>query len=40
MKIYFDHKFKQWCAEDNVDGHIVAAWGDTEEEAINRFNEI
>lgn len=40
MKIYFDKKFKQWCVEDNVDGHTVAAWGDTREEAIKRFNEI
>lgn len=37
MKVYYDPKFKQWCAEEYKDNILKASWGDTEEEAIERF---
>ena len=39
MKVYYDHKFRQWCAEETTDKYSKAAWGDTKEEAIERFNK-
>ena len=39
MRTYFDKRFNQWCTEDDT-GQIMAAWGDTKEESIKRFNEI
>lgn len=40
MKVYYSHKFHQWCAEENDGKYSKAAWGDTEQEAIDRFNSI
>jgi hypothetical protein len=39
MKVYFDHKFHQWCAEESNGSQVSAAWGDTKEEAIERFKK-
>jgi len=40
MKVYYDYKFRQWCADDSHDGIAHAAWGDTKEEAINNLHSI
>ena len=37
MKVYYDNKFKQWCAEETNGTVVLAAWGDTKEQAIERF---
>ena len=40
MKTYFDRTFNQWCTEDYTGTIITAAWGDTPEESLVRYNEI
>ena len=37
MEIYYDRKFKQWCAEEKTEEYLKAAWGNTKEEAIENF---
>ena len=40
MKTYFDHRFREWCAEEKTGEHTTAAaWGKTEEEAIERLKD-
>ena len=39
MKTYFDNKFREWCAEEKTGEYTAAAWGKTEEEAIERLND-
>jgi hypothetical protein len=39
MKVYFDPRFKQWCAEEFDGKKVTAVWCDTREEAIKYFNE-
>jgi len=39
MKVYFDKRFRQWCANASKNGKINAAWGDTEEEAVKRLKK-
>lgn len=38
MRVYYDNRHKQWCAEETNDNESIAAWGETKEEAIKRFN--
>lgn len=40
MKTYFDYKFNQWCTEDYIGTIVIAGWGNTPEESLERYNEI
>ena len=31
MRVYYDNRHKQWCAEETNKQGSIAAWGDTEE---------
>lgn len=40
-KPFYDKKFHQWCITfEPEDGGYAAVWGDTEEECIERYQEL
>lgn len=40
-KPFYDKKFHQWCINYTTkDGGYGSVWGDTEEECIERYNEV
>ena len=40
MRIFYDYIHNQYCCEETEGSSTTATWGDTKEEATERFNEL
>lgn len=40
MKVFYNPKFHKWQAEEQTEQYDIAAWGDTKDEAIQKFNDV